>query len=255
MVSTSFNSNIIKFSPNNHIFYCSLQQLAEIKTGTCLCLCQGEDRSLTANIGAALRIEKQFVDENLKKLKASPSFYYIEGFFIPEKMNICRLLYEKYSLNSETLLITNLNAPYIVKNFPKDITWLTEKADVVFGNRDEFEELASINDFKTMEDLITNLLNEYKNTKKKIIVVTDGANPVFYYEGNSSKIESSLVNVPQVKLEDIIDTTGAGDSFVAGFIHALIDGKPTRDCIELGCEISAKVIKVIGCNLPKEQNE
>lgn len=220
-----------------------------------MCLCQGEERSLTANIGAALKVEKSFVEENLKTLESIPSLYYIEGFFIPDKMNICRFLYEKYSGNSGTLLITNLNAPYIVKTFPKDMTWLTHKADVVFGNRDEFEELASINGFQTMEDLLTDLLNEYKSARRKIIVVTDGSNPVFYYEGNSTNIESSLVNVPPVKHEDIVDTTGAGDSFVAGFIHALIEGKPTRDCIELGCEISAKVIKVTGCNLPKEQGE
>lgn len=230
-----------------------LQHMKEIKTGTCVCLCQGEARSLTANIGAALKVEKSFVEKHLNELSADPTFYYIEGFFIPEKMHICRYLYEKYSENSSISLITNLNAPYIVKSFPKDITWLSKKADIVFGNRDEFEELASINGFQTMEDLITNLINEYSNTsKEKLIIVTDGASPVYFYQGNSSGIDSDLVNVPQVNANEIIDTTGAGDSFVAGFIHALIDGKSARECIELGCEISAKVIKVIGCNLPKE---
>lgn len=151
------------------------------------------------------------------------------------------------------MLITNLNAPYIVKTFPKDITWLTKKADVVFGNRDEFEELAAINGFQTTEDLLTDLLNEYNSpNKQKTIVVTDGANPVCYYQGNSSGVESDIVNVPKVTVEEIIDTTGAGDSFVAGFVYALMDGKPIRECIEVGCEISARVIKVIGCNLPKQ---
>lgn len=232
----------------------SLQQLDDIKTGTCLCLCKGEDRSLTANIGAALKAEQSFIEENLQQLDVDPEFYYIEGFFIPEKMNICRFLYEKYSKNPNIKLITNLNAPYIVKTFPKDIMWLARKSDIVFGNRDEFEELANINNFGTMDDLITDLLNEYNNSaKQKIIVVTDGANPVFYYQGNSSAgIESDSVEVPKVELSEIIDTTGAGDSFVAGFIHALMNDKPIRECIEVGCEISAKVIKVIGCNLPKK---
>ena len=225
-----------------------------MKTGTCLCLCQGEDRSLTAYIGAAMKVEKKFVEDNLKQLVDDPQLYYIEGFFIPEKMNICRFLFDKYSKNPNIKLITNLNAPYIVKTFPKDVMWLTKNADIVFGNRDEFEELANINQFKTMDDLITDLLNEYNSVnKQKIIVVTDGANPVFFYQGNSSSgIESESVEVPKVELSEIIDTTGAGDSFVAGFIHALMDGKSTRECIEVGCEISAKVIKVIGCNWPKK---
>lgn len=218
-----------------------------------MCLCKGEDRSLTANIGAALKLEKSFVKANLKCLAIDPKLYYIEGFFVPEKMSICRLLYERFSLNPATMLITNLNAPYIVKTFPKDITWLTKKADVVFGNRDEFEELAAINGFQTTEDLLTDLLNEYNSAnKQKTIVVTDGANPVCYYQGNSSGVESDIVNVPKVTVEEIIDTTGAGDSFVAGFIYALMEGKAIRECIEVGCEISAKVIKVIGCNLPKQ---
>jgi adenosine kinase len=119
------------------IYILSLQQLSEIKTGTCLCLCQGESRSLTANIGAALNMEKEFIEMQLETFTSNPSIYYIEGFFIPQKMHICRFLYDKYTNNPDTLLVTNLNAPYIVKSFTKDITWLTKKADIVFGNRDE----------------------------------------------------------------------------------------------------------------------
>jgi adenosine kinase len=212
-------------------------------------LCRGEARSLTANIGAALKVEHEYIENSLNPFTTKPSLYYIEGFFIPEKMHICRYLYDTFKHSS--LLITNLNAPYIVKTFPKDITWLTKKADIVFGNRDEFEELASINGFKIVEDLLTDLLNEYTG-KKKTIIITDGANPVFFYEGNSKGIESDVVNVPMVNADEIFDTTGAGDSFVAGFVHALIEGKSTRECIELGTTISARVIRVIGCNLPKE---
>lgn len=231
----------------------SLQQLSEIKTGTCICLCQGEARSLTANIGAALSVEKSFIEEALQKFSTNPKIYYIEGFFIPEKMHICRFLYEKYIDCDETLLVTNLNAPYIVKTYPKDITWLSKKADVLFGNRDEFEELANMNEFDSMDDLLVDLFKAYTKSTSKIIVITDGSNPVLFYSGNSSSgVESDIVKVPKVKPEDIIDTTGAGDSFVAGFLQGMLEGKEIRECIEFGCEISAKVIKVLGCNLPKD---
>lgn len=168
-------------------------------------------------------------------------------------MHICQFLYEKYIDCDETLLVTNLNAPYIVKSFPKDVTWLSQKADILFGNRDEFEELANMNNFNSMDDLLVDLFKEYNKLTSKIIVVTDGSNPVLLYQGNSSNgFESDIIKVQKVNPEEIIDTTGAGDSFVAGFLQGLLDGKEGRECIEFGCEISAKVIKVLGCNLPEK---
>lgn len=233
--------------------FCSLQRLSDIKTGTCVCLCQGEARSLTANIGAALKIEKSFIESKLDQFTSNPKIYYIEGFFIPEKMHICRYLYEKYAESEETVLVTNLNAPYIVNTFPEDVTWLSTKADILFGNRDEFEELARMRQFTSTDELLSNMFNEYKKSSFKIIIITDGSNPVLLYRGNASQgFESESVKVPKVRPEEIIDTTGAGDSFVAGFLHELIEGKEIRECIEYGCEISAKVIRVLGCNLPKE---
>ncbi|KAG5678681.1 hypothetical protein PVAND_008332 [Polypedilum vanderplanki] len=231
-----------------------LQEL-NTRTGTCVCLYQGSDRSLIANIGAALKCEKSHIEANISKFETDVEYYYIEGFFIPEKMDICRYLYNKYSQNLNTLLITNLNAPYIVKNFQKDITWLVKKADIVFGNRDEFEELASINGLASMDDLIADLLGGYTKThRQKVIIITDGSNPVLCYEGNVNGIETNIIEVPKVKHDKIIDTTGAGDSFVSGFLYALMKGSDMRQCIELGCKISSIVIQTIGCNLPKNIN-
>lgn len=228
----------------------SLQEL-EIRTGTVVCLCQGSDRSLVANVGAAMKCEKSFVEDRLDNFTAPPSFYYVEGFFIPDKMNICRALYERYHDSLNTRFITNLNAPYIVKTFQKDVTWMVNKADVIFGNRDEFEELANINGFEKIDDLFADLFSSYsKALWQKIIVVTDGSNDVVYYKGDANGIESSAINVPKVNEEDIVDTTGAGDSFVAGFLYELIRGKDIKECIEFGITISSQVIRTIGCNLP-----
>jgi adenosine kinase len=204
-----------------------------------------------ANIGAALKCEKSFVENHLSNFTTSPSYYYIEGFFIPQKMDICRMLHEKYSENS--LLITNLNAPYIVKTFQKDVTWMIKRADVIFGNRDEFEELANINGFESMDSLFQDIFSSYsKALQQKIIVITDGADDVVYYKGDVNGIESGCVSVPRVNKEDIVDTTGAGDSFVAGFLYEFIRGKEIRDCIDFGITISSQVIRTIGCNLPKK---
>ncbi len=245
-----------------------LQTFDEHSTGTCVCLIKDDCRSLTANIGAALHLQLEHVIDNLEKfenLKPEGShstqkqrierlgtIFYVEGFFIPEKMHICRYLYENYCQDSSNLLITNLNAPYIVQNYTKDVQYMAGCADILFGNRDEFEELASILGLKSIEDLITNFLTEYsKGNRKKAIIITDGSNPVLIYEGNkNSEIQSDFYNVPEVNSADIVDTTGAGDSFVAGFIFAFLQKKTILECVSFGCEISSRVIKVVGCNLP-----
>lgn len=119
-------------------------------------------------------------------------------------MHICRFLHEKYANNAETLLVTNLNALYIVKTFTKDITWLMRKSDIVFGNRDEFDELASMNNLATTEDLVYDLLKDYQETnREKIIIITDGSNPAHFYRVNAMGIEAESAKVPKVKREEI----------------------------------------------------
>jgi adenosine kinase len=202
-----------------------------------------------ANIGASLYCEKSFVAKHLDEFFTQPSYCYIEGFFIPAKMEICKMVHERYSKNA--VFITNLNAPYIIKTCPEDITWLVEKSDIVFGNRDEFEELARVNECESLDHLLAELFSKYpRSHREKIIVITDGPNDVVYYKGDALKIVKAVIKVPEVNQEEILDTTGAGDSFVAGFLYELFRNKDVQDCMKFGIKISSQVIKTIGCNLP-----
>lgn len=124
-------------------------------------------------------------------------------------MDICKFIYDNYCKNSPNLFITNLNAPYIVSNFTKDLQYLVNVSDILFGNKDEFEELASISGLESMEDLLTNLLADYARLEReKIIIITDGSNPVLIYMGNQQGWKSDFHNVPQIEISEIVDTTG-----------------------------------------------
>lgn len=187
-----------------------------------------------------------------QKRLSNGTIFYIEGFFIPEKMHICRYLFETYCKDSSNIFVTNLNAPYIVNSFTNDVKFLANAADILFGNKDEFEELATISGLKSIDDLITDFFSEYERTnRKKAILVTDGSNPVMIYEGNRNGIKTQFYNVPEVDSASILDTTGSGDSFVAGFLYSYLRKSTLLECVTYGCEISSKVITVIGCNLPK----
>lgn len=78
---------------------------------------------------------------------------------------------------------------------------------------------------------------------ERIIIMTDGSGPILYIYHN--KIHK--YTVPELKAENIIDTNGAGDAFVGGFMAQFIKNKPLENCIKCGVWAAQQIIKNIGC--------
>ncbi|XP_058446266.1 adenosine kinase [Malaya genurostris] len=242
-----------------------IQTLPEHPTGTCICLISGDKRSLNANIGASLYFKKEFVMSRWCQSKIGNCnsavhddinedirIFYIEGYFIPEKFHICKYIYEKHCKGTANLFVTNLNATYILQNFTQEMKYLVEQADLVFGNLTEFVALAEIYQCDSVDELTKCLIRKYlKLNREKIIVATDASRCVRYYHGNGSAFHAKTYQVPVIPQKAVIDTTGAGDSFVAGFLYKYMnDGSATLlDCIRYGSKVAGKVIRQVGCNL------
>lgn len=243
-----------------------IQTLPEHSTGTCICLISGDKRSLNANIGASLHFKKEFIASRWCQSKIGSCtsaahadvdeevrIFYVEGYFVPEKFVICKYIYEKYCKGTPNLFVTNLNASYILQNYTKEMQFLVEQADLVFGNLTEFVALAEIYDCDTVDGLAKHLIRKYlKINREKILVATDGSRCVRFYHGNGSAFYAESYQVPVIPKKAVIDTTGAGDAFVAGFLYKYMNGEsPTLlDCIRYGSKVAAKVIRQVGCNLP-----
>lgn len=235
-------------------------------TGTCMCLISGDKRSLNANIGASLHFKKEFVSSRWCQSKIGVCksaahtnidedvrIFYIEGYFVPEKFHICTYIYEQYCKGTANLLVTNLNASYILQEFTTEMRFLVEHADLVFGNLAEFIALAQIYNCDDVDALARLLIKPYrKHNRNKILIATDGCRSVRLYYGAGSKFVAECYPVPVIQSNLVIDTTGAGDSFVAGFLYKFMnDESPTLvDCIRYGCKVAGKVIRQVGCNLP-----
>jgi sugar/nucleoside kinase (ribokinase family) len=82
------------------------------------------------------------------------------------------------------------------------------------------------------------------------IILTLGA------EGCCFRTESGMERIPAVPVH-ATDTTGAGDSFVAGFIAGLIRRLPLRDCVQLGCQVAAYAVTGTGAyhRIPRYKEE
>ena len=102
--------------------------------------------------------------------------------------------------------------------------------------------LFQTSDIKAIAKAISNLpkLNE----KKRIVIITQGSNPVIYAIGDELK----EFEVSKIEESKIVDTNGAGDAFVGGFISQLVQEKSIEKCIHCGVWVSQLVIQRSGKN-------
>ncbi|PWJ17534.1 sugar kinase [Jannaschia seohaensis] len=77
----------------------------------------------------------------------------------------------------------------------------------------------------------------YAEAGARLVVVKDGANPVLWRSPDADG------TVPVAPVQDVVDTTAAGDSFNAGFLAGLAQGAPLPDAIARGCHLSAQVVQ------------
>ena len=77
----------------------------------------------------------------------------------------------------------------------------------------------------------------------KLVIVTRGEKGAVAINGDE------IVENDVKKNLKIIDLTGAGDLFAAGFLHGYINKLSTKECLEKGTEMSSKVIQQIGARL------
>ena len=87
------------------------------------------------------------------------------------------------------------------------------------------------------------MLLSLANNLGKLLIITRG-------EKGSIAIKNQEIIECQSKANlKIVDLTGAGDLFAAGFLHGLINNISTKECLEKGTEMSSKIIQKIGARL------
>jgi sugar/nucleoside kinase (ribokinase family) len=104
--------------------------------------------------------------------------------------------------------------------------------DILFGNEDEIRHLTGCG---SIEDCIAAL-----GPKVRTLVMTRGADGALAVENGAA------VEIPAAVVDKIVDTTGAGDLFAAGFLSARCRGRDVRGCLEAGALCAAEVISHFG---------
>jgi len=202
-----------------------------IPTGTCLILITPDfERTMVTFLGVAGKINEKDIDE--KAVKESEMIF-LEGYLWDEG--------EPKSAFDKALLLANkavmtLSDQFCVERHKSNFLDLVKnKLDIIFANEQEIKSLINTSNF---EEVIT-----FGKQLNKSLIITRGD------KGSVAIIGDEVSECKGKEKLKIIDLTGAGDLFAAGFLHGYINNLTTGESLEKGTEMSSKIIQKIGARL------
>ena len=200
-------------------------------TGTCLILITPDsERTMCTFLGIAGKINQSDIDIDAIK-KSEITFF--EGYLWDEGHP--KKAFEK-AIKSSKITAMSLSDKFCVDRHKSNFLDLVKNSlDITFANEQEIMSLINTENFK---DVVT-----FGKELKKILVVTRG-------DKGSVVIRNNEVAECGVRKNlKIIDLTGAGDLFAAGFLHGFINDLTLKESLEKGTEMSSKIIQKIGARL------
>ena len=202
-------------------------------TARCLVLVTPDaQRTMSTHLGAATGLSAADIDEDLV---ARARFTYLEGYLWdpPEAIDALRRAVElAHSAGREVAL--SLSDPFCVERHRKDFLHLVdEEVDVLFANEEEIRRLFEV-------DSLSEALERLRGRRRPVAAVTRG--PL----GSVVVAGDEVIESPAVAVDHVVDTTGAGDLYAAGFLHGLTIGADLVGCARLGGIAAAEVIGHLG---------
>ena len=223
-------------------------------TGKCAVLVSGGERSLVAALGASehYKIDHLLQPENWAVVEAA-RFYYIASFFITHSPNVI-LHVAKHAAAAGKCFCMNLAAPFIVQVPPFKAALLETMPyiDFLFGNESEAVAYAESEGWaeRAIPEIALRIsaLPKASGHRGRVVVITQGAEPtVIARDGRCT-----LHPVIALSREQIVDTNGAGDAFVGGFLSHLVVGKELPECARAGNYAANTIIQRSGCTFPPQ---
>ena len=202
-----------------------------LPTGTCLILITPDsERTMCTFLGTAGKINESDVD--IKAVK-NIDIIFLEGYLWDE--GDPKKAFDK-AINNAKRVAMSLSDQFCVDRHKTHFLELVKnKLDITFANE---QEISSLIDAKNFDDVIT-----FAKQINKLIVITRGENGATAIHGNN------VFECDVLKNLKIIDLTGAGDLFAAGFLHGHVNNLSLKESLEKGTEMSSKVIQQIGARL------
>ena len=216
---------------NENVEYFYTKKKEELPTGTCLILVTPDsERTMCTFLGTAGKINEK--DVNIDAIKKS-ELIFLEGYLWDEGEP--KKAFDK-AINHANKVAMSLSDLFCVKRHkPHFLNLVKNKLDVTFANE---QEIISLIEAKNFDEVIN-----FAKQLNKLLIVTRGEKGAIAVNGRN------VIEYDAQKNLKIVDLTGAGDLFAAGFLHSYINKFSMKECLKKGTEMSSKVIQQIGARL------
>tara|TARA_B100000780_G_scaffold234935_1_gene175411 strand:- start:644 stop:1582 length:939 start_codon:yes stop_codon:yes gene_type:complete len=202
-----------------------------LPTGTCLILITPDaERTMVTFLGIAGKIREKDINE--KAIRESEMIF-LEGYLWDEG--------EPKSAFDKAMSLANKKAMSLSDQFCVErhkqsfLNLVKNELDITFANEHEIKSLINS---KSFDDVVT-----FGKELRKILVITRGE------KGSVAIKNNEVIECESKSNLKIVDLTGAGDLFAAGFLHGLINNFSIKESLEKGTEMSSKIIQKVGARL------
>ena len=202
-----------------------------LPTGTCLILITPDsERTMCTFLGIAGKINENDIDEGAIQ---QSDIIFLEGYLWDE--GDPKKAFDKAIKNAKKVAMSLSDKFCVDRHKSHFLDLVKNKLDIIFANE---EEIFSLIETKNLDDVIS-----FGKEINKILVITRGE------KGAISINKNIVTKIDASKGLKIVDLTGAGDLFAAGYLHGHINNFSEEDCLKNGNELSSKIIQQTGARL------
>ncbi|WP_440928340.1 adenosine kinase [Candidatus Pelagibacter sp.] len=214
---------------NVEYFYSKKKE--QLPTGTCLILVTPDsERTMCTFLGTAGKINENDVSSDAIK---KSEIIFLEGYLWDEGEP--KKAFDKAINNANKVAMSLSDLFCVDRHKPHFLNLIKNKLDITFANE---QEITSLIEAKSFDEVVN-----FSKQLNKLVIVTRGEKGAVAINGHEVFESNVQKNIK------IVDLTGAGDLFAAGFLHGYVNKLSTNQCLEKGTEMSSKVIQQIGARL------
>ena len=203
----------------------------KLPTGTCLILITPDsERTMCTYLGIAGKINENDIDVDALK---NSEIIFLEGYLWDE--GDPKKAFDKAISNANKVAMSLSDKFCVDRHKSHFLDLVKNRLDIIFSNEEEIMSLIDTNNF---DEVI-----QFAKENKKLFIITRGP------KGALSINNGKVIEVQVKKNLNIIDLTGAGDLFAAGYLHGYLNQFTEKDCLESGTEMASKIIQQIGARL------